>query len=196
MGCGAGCAHYGTEKMHIEKGYEVVAEVLQKALDQAQSGKGKERHGHGLPFTEQKILAISRGLRTDGGLAYQIEKKVQEGREFDNIEQLERELLGAIIYTVAMIVYHREKFAAASVEKYTHTDMTDSDNWEDGDTVFYKLKDTDLYSNGHEYTVCRSKPSNLLQITNNFSGKVNNKESCYVFTREAAEHRFTWVKSK
>ena len=38
-------------------GYEVVADILQQALDQAQSGKGKERHGQGLPFTEQKIFS-------------------------------------------------------------------------------------------------------------------------------------------
>lgn len=146
----------GDTKMRVAKGYEVVAEILQKALDQAQSGKGRERHGQGLPFTEQRILSISRALRTDGGLAYQVEKKIQEGREFDDLEQLERELCGAIIYTVAMIIYHREVFAAkAGATPAGGFDRRDSTHWKNGDTVLYVGESNAHHTKGKEYKVLR-----------------------------------------
>lgn len=186
--------------MKVEKGYEVVADILQQALDQAQSGKGKERHGHGLPFTEQKIMAISRALRTDGGLAYQVEKKIQEGREFDNLEQLERELFGAIIYTVAMIIYHREVFAAKAVEAPAASstsaskgfDMHNCDNWQHGDTVLYVGVDNARHTTGREYQVQRVHALSQLHITTDYS-HIN--EPPLPLDKETAEKCFQWVDS-
>lgn len=100
-----------------EVGYEQLTEILRAAHDHAALGKGKERHANSLPFEKQRMLSISRAQGDDGGMAYQVQKKVQEGRQFDNMQQIENELLGAINYTVGMIIYHRERFAESTKEK-------------------------------------------------------------------------------
>jgi hypothetical protein len=58
-------------------GYDHLARILALAYDQAARGKGKERHGNGLPFDKQPIMEIARmsGL---GGHIYQVMKKAQE----------------------------------------------------------------------------------------------------------------------
>ena len=89
----------------IEPGYERLASVFQAALDQAQRGKGKERHANDLPFHEQRMQALSDALNSAKGMAYQACKKVTEGVDHPTYEQQERELLGAIVYIGGMIVW-------------------------------------------------------------------------------------------
>ena len=94
----------------VEPGYEPLAAVLQLALDQAQAGKGKERHANGRPFDRQPIMEIGRMV----GLGYptgQAKKKTQEAIGMSNRGEPDRavtELLGAINYLAAAILLIRE----------------------------------------------------------------------------------------
>jgi hypothetical protein len=96
--------------MNIEPGYEKLAEVLQEALDQAQSGKGKERHANNEPFEEQQICQGARkhGL---GAMSYQVEKKINEARRLFDLfgpEEAKPDILGAINYAAAMLIVINE----------------------------------------------------------------------------------------
>ena len=88
-------------------GYEQLAGVLEQAYDQAATGKGKERHANNLPFHDQRIQGISDLIGTERGLAYQAMKKITEGMDLPTQEAMERELLGAIVYVAAMIIWRR-----------------------------------------------------------------------------------------
>lgn len=88
--------------VRVNSGYQELFLVLTDALDQAQSGKGSERHGNGLPFTEQPALTITRAV----GLGFplgQAMKKIQESQRMDT-DAAARELLGAINYLAAAIL--------------------------------------------------------------------------------------------
>lgn len=94
----------------VTPGYEALAATLQEALDQAQFGKGKERHANGQPFERQPIMEIGRMV----GLGYptgQAQKKIQEAVGMFNRDEPDRavaELLGAINYLAAAILLIRE----------------------------------------------------------------------------------------
>ena len=87
------------------KGYEDLTRILDEALQQATSGKGKERHAGNKPFDKQPIMEIARMT----GLAYQTGqamKKIQESHTLLEIKGKEaaiNELRGAIIYLAAAI---------------------------------------------------------------------------------------------
>ena len=87
------------------KGYEDLTRILDEALQQATSGKGKERHAGNKPFNKQPIMEIARMT----GLAYQTGqamKKIQESHTLLEIKGKEaaiNELRGAIIYLAAAI---------------------------------------------------------------------------------------------
>ena len=85
-------------------GYESLAAVLQRAYDQAASGKGAERHACSRPFTEQPMQSISDLLGSHTGLLYQAMKKIQESERMD-IDAATRELLGAINYVAGAIIF-------------------------------------------------------------------------------------------
>lgn len=85
-------------------GYESLAAVLQRAYDQAASGKGAERHACSRPFTEQPMQSISDLLGSHTGLLYQAMKKIQESERMD-IDAAVRELLGAINYVAGAIIF-------------------------------------------------------------------------------------------
>lgn len=94
------------EELDMEvEGYEELKRVLLLAFDQAARGKGKERHANDLPFHQQPIQTISDLIQSPGGLAYQIMKKTQEALSLPTIERQRRELLGAIVYTAALIIW-------------------------------------------------------------------------------------------
>jgi hypothetical protein len=97
-------------------GYEQLASVLQDAFKQAAEGKGAERHANELPFHEQRMLSISAMLDNDAGMAYQVCKKITEARGLSH-DARERELLGAIVYTAGMIIYHRERHIEPVIDK-------------------------------------------------------------------------------
>ena len=99
----------GTEewvKVTVQPAYYDLFIVLQKALYQAQDGKGAERHGNGLSFTEQPALTITRAV----GLGFplgQAMKKIQESQRMDT-DAAKRELLGAINYLAAAVLFLNE----------------------------------------------------------------------------------------
>lgn len=87
----------------VATGYERLAAVLDEALEQAQVGKGKERHATGQPFHEQPIVRIGELLGNDGFELGQAIKKLQEScRLPPDRARLER--LGAINYIAASII--------------------------------------------------------------------------------------------
>ena len=88
-------------------GYEDFFRVLTDALNQTSKGKGEKRHGFGIPFDEQPIHTIPKLLGGPDFLAGQIMKKLHEARFLDS-EAAYKEMLGAIVYCVAMAQYVEE----------------------------------------------------------------------------------------
>ena len=100
-------------------GYESLAEVLDAALDQAASGKGKERHANDLPFDKQPMQSISGLLHGPEGLIFQAIKKSTEanglrqkailaGTDLAQADAFfEKEVLGAINYLAGALVFVR-----------------------------------------------------------------------------------------
>jgi hypothetical protein len=100
----------GADNWHnviVKHGYFPLLSVLNDALNEAQNGKGAERHGNGLSFTEQPALTITRAV----GLGFplgQAMKKIQECQRMDT-DAAKRELLGAINYLAAAILFLDEQ---------------------------------------------------------------------------------------
>lgn len=85
-------------------GYELLAAVLDDALHQAQTGKGRKRHGFsGSSFEEQTILVLNEKLGSIHGQAYQACKKVIEATRL-SAARARRDLLGAINYIAAALI--------------------------------------------------------------------------------------------
>jgi len=89
----------------VNPGYEMLAEVLQKALDQAQNGKGKARHASNENFEDQQICEIAMRLKDSpvGGVLFQSVKKIYETPRLE-IDAAIRELYGAVNYIGAAII--------------------------------------------------------------------------------------------
>jgi len=94
----------------IEKGYGRLFGVLCEALEQAQSGKGMERHANGKPFIDQPIMEIGRMVGPGFGIG-QAMKKCQEAMRLDGTDRKVRELLGAINYIASAVILLREQEA-------------------------------------------------------------------------------------
>lgn len=95
------------DRLTVLPGYESLASVLDEALAQAQSGKGKERHASGEAFEDQQICEIA--ARTgDGGPIFQLVKKAYESQRLEG-ERGDAELLGTINYAVAAILERRRR---------------------------------------------------------------------------------------
>ena len=92
--------------VHVRPGYDDLFTVLHRALDQAQNGKGSDRHANGEAFSDQPIMTITR--RHGLGFALgQSEKKITEAHGMVRRGELaaaEREFLGAINYVAAAIL--------------------------------------------------------------------------------------------
>lgn len=85
-------------------GYELLAAVLDEALQQAQDGKGKERHGFtGATFEQQSIIALNELIGSIDGQAYQVAKKLIESTRLSP-DRARRDLLGAINYAAAAVI--------------------------------------------------------------------------------------------
>lgn len=94
----------------VVEGYEPLHSVLTEALDQAQSGKGAERHANSKSFIDQPMQTIAerRGI---GFLLGQVDKKTEEAQgmlERGEIDAWEREILGAINYLAGSIIHVRK----------------------------------------------------------------------------------------
>lgn len=83
-------------------GYEDLHQVLVRALDQAQQGKGKERHADGKPFSEQPMQQLI-ALYGHGFALGQAGKKMQEAQRLP-VDAAVRELLGAIVYIAGSVI--------------------------------------------------------------------------------------------
>lgn len=95
----------GTTRVRPLAGYESLAEILDSALHQAQSGKGHDRHAvAGLAFEEQLMSALA-PLPFCVGQAC---KKAVESTRLDPIAA-ERDLLGAISYLVGEVQRRRKE---------------------------------------------------------------------------------------
>lgn len=95
-------------------GYDDLRMILDLALDQAASGKGRNRHAVGpvgfRPWADQPILANARQVGP-GGPAMQVMKKVQEAVTMagnGNLSAAQQEALGAIVYAAALFKLLRE----------------------------------------------------------------------------------------
>ena len=91
------------KRLPVFPGYERLAEVLDMALKQAQTGKGKERHaGAHEAFEDQICCSVTR--REGHGFARgQAIKKIDEAKRLDP-EAAIHDLLGAINYIAADII--------------------------------------------------------------------------------------------
>ena len=101
-------------KFTLDEDYRSLAGILAEAYNQAQSGKGKERHANGLPFEDQPMQTISGMLDSDKGMAYQACKKIVEATNMQSLPAFEREILGAINYLAGMIIFNRNSAEQAS----------------------------------------------------------------------------------
>ena len=94
-----------------DDGYDSLRAVYAMALEQAQGGKGKERHANGQPFDQQPICQGGRRFGP-GCLIYQAWKKAHETPvllQMDNgKERAIRELLGVINYAAAAVLVIKE----------------------------------------------------------------------------------------
>ena len=97
--------------------------VFDQCVEQAVSGKGEERHGHGAPFMEQPWhqIADRQGL---GFLVGQAEKKIGEASAFiqqnpgpDGIEFWQKEIRGAINYLGMAMLYVEEQVAELTADE-------------------------------------------------------------------------------
>jgi hypothetical protein len=96
-----------SETQRIVPGYEPLAEILQKALDQAQTGKGAKCHANGKPFLEQPIMEEGRNSGP-GFLSGQARKKILEALNCPDDDRAITDLLGAINYVAAMVILRQE----------------------------------------------------------------------------------------
>ena len=93
-------------------GYQSLFDVLKAALDQAQSGKGKERHAQeNVAFEDQPIIAIGRivGAGFQNGQAIKKMVEAQGMVKRGELAAAEREILGAINYMAATVIDIRQK---------------------------------------------------------------------------------------
>jgi hypothetical protein len=96
-----------------EFAYSALEEVLDDALEQSSSGKGKIRHANNNRYEDQVICVVQRLLKDHpfGGHAYQIIKKTIEAGRLYKIKGKDaayQEMLGAINYSSAMCILIKE----------------------------------------------------------------------------------------
>lgn len=87
-------------------GYELLAQVMRLAYDQAANGKGAQRHAQAIqqPFNEQPIMQLTRLLGTEGP-TFQVVKKLEEARRLPPDRALQ-EALGAVVYSAAIAAHY------------------------------------------------------------------------------------------
>ena len=96
---------------NVEPGYESLAKVLQRALNRAQSGKGKKRHaGAAARFEDQPMFTIVRDLNGGPRMPlFQAMKKIMESGVIADPVKATDELADAIIYIASSImIYGKE----------------------------------------------------------------------------------------
>lgn len=137
-------------KLPVPEGYDRLAQVLFKALDQAANGKGKERHSSGEPFEDQPICVIARWVGV-GGPLQQVVKKIQESvrlLEIKGPSYAITELLGAINYIAAAVIILEEKTVEKAIKDFTPGQMVGIARERKG-KLFYGLCTTMLDEKGY-----------------------------------------------
>lgn len=103
-----------TPQMNVP-GYERLAEILQRAYDQASRGKGHERHANGEPFDKQVMQDGARRFGV-GALLFQAFKKSEESQRLPH-DRAMAEIYGAIVYLAgAAIRMEDEARAVAAID--------------------------------------------------------------------------------
>jgi hypothetical protein len=128
------------------EGYELLANILTDAFEQASTGKGKERHGRGLPWHEQAIFTLGRQYGP-GGTGFQAAKKIGEAMgmiERGDFEAAEREILGTIVYAAATVALVREKATQIAPVVVDAEPVPDGYEWDPMKERFY-----DISGKGH-----------------------------------------------
>lgn len=103
-------------------GYERLADVLERAFDQAATGKCAKRHADDKPFHQQPMQTIG-DRRGVGFILGQADKKSEEAQGMANRGQVDaavRELLGAIVYLAGAVIWlerHRQPVAGNDNEQ-------------------------------------------------------------------------------
>ena len=109
------CPRDGHADITVRPEYFGLLMVLVEALNQAQYGKGAERHNLSgdTPFERQRMQTVSELVGSPDGMVYQAIKKLTEGMKLPTQERRVAELLGAINYIAGSIVYLRAREADA-----------------------------------------------------------------------------------
>jgi hypothetical protein len=96
-------------RLPAKPGYDSLANVLDDALHQAQSGKGEERHANDLPFDRQPMQKLIESY----GVGFALGQAAKKGEESMVLEPGHdiAEILGAIVYLAGAVVYKRRKYA-------------------------------------------------------------------------------------
>lgn len=108
------------------EGYESLADVLQRAFNQAAHGKGAVRHARGEPFDAQVMQDGARRFGV-GGLLFQAFKKSEESQRLPH-DKAVSELLGAINYLAGAVIAMEKQIqplnaiAEATADQLTHVD--------------------------------------------------------------------------
>lgn len=121
------------------EGYELLANILTDAFEQASTGKGKERHGRGLPWHKQAIFTLGRQYGP-GGTGFQAAKKIGEAMgmiERGDFEAAEREILGTIVYAAATVALVREKAKQIAPVVVDADPIPDGYEWDVSKARFY-----------------------------------------------------------
>lgn len=125
------------------EGYELLANILTDAFEQASMGKGKERHGRGLPWHKQAIFTLGRQYGP-GGTGFQAAKKIGEAMgmiERGEFEAAEREILGTIVYAAATVALVREK--AKQIAPVAAEQIPEGFEWDPVKGRFYDVSGKD-----------------------------------------------------
>lgn len=98
-------------------GYERLAAVLDQALEQAQAGKGKERHASGEPFEDQPIVQLGEWMA--GSTVYDVGQASKKAIESTRLKpaHARHELLGAINYLAAAVIVLDRRAQANPVKR-------------------------------------------------------------------------------
>lgn len=97
----------GRQKAVVKPEYLSLYRVLEQALNQAQNGKGAERHNltGDTPFDKQRMQTVSELVGSPDGMVYQAIKKLTEGMKLPTLERQTAELLGVINYVAGIVIY-------------------------------------------------------------------------------------------
>jgi hypothetical protein len=102
----------------MKENYSSLKLVLDRAFQQAAYGKGEDRHSTGQPFDEQPIVSLQFIFGT--GYAFgQAAKKMEESQRL-NVDMASKELLGAINYIAAALIYIEKKEAIEKARGDNH----------------------------------------------------------------------------